>query len=398
MAFGSGALIVLAAISGCGSSGTGGGGSSSGGKVVIGDADDLTGDISLYGQWTLAYLRSAINYVNKHGGVGGKQIELETVDAAASGQTISSAAQQLLNEHATMMFGSTESSDCDALVSTVTSHQVPIICTSVESKDVSPTQPYVFAGGISEAQEAPATVQFLKNSLKIPAGAKVAVINADSAGAQFYGQTIVPDLTAAGYKVITHQQTGSAGLQVGGATLANVVSSHPAAVVADMGAADGETLFNQLHAQGQNVPLIMANAQIGPTIFDTVKDPNLYGIDVAQPITDLSTSATGAALALSVLKAGGQTTLDQVNQAVGTQDFAPVWDAIQALKKCGGCSGAALDKALQEQSVALPGLIAGNFEWTTSSHVGYTECFLVHYDPSTQNAAVFGNASPLASP
>ncbi len=398
------AILTGVALAACGSnssSGSSGQGTSASGssnsRILIGDADDLTGVLSSYGQWALTYLKASIDYVNTHGGVHGRQLELITADEAAAGASASSATQQLLNDHVSMIFGYTVSNDCDSVSRLVAAAKTPIICTSVEATDVAPARPYLFAAGVNEPQEAPASVTFLASPLGIQKGAPVAVLNSGSGGSEEFGAKVVPALKTAGYKVVTHQVASTVAGNLQTSQIAAVVAAHPKAIVAHLATPYVQPLVEAMRAAGNNAPVIIADDQVGYATFQAINYANLYGIDVSQVIDDLSSTDAGVSKAVAALKLGGQSTVAGVNSGLGTQAFPPDYNALEALMKCGGCTGAKLDSALQAQSTSLPGLIAGNFGWTTSNHIGYGEQVLVHYVPSSKTVVQVGQPAPLAA-
>src|ERR1700727_1534020 len=146
-----------------GSSGGTASSSSSTGAIVLGDDDDLSGPLSVYGQYTLTFIR-----------------------AAATGQNASSAAEQLIDSnHVSAIFGFTLSDDCGAVAPLAAAHQVPLICSSTPPQSLAPVQKYVFGGTTVEAQEVPASISFAQH-LKVPAQGTFATIVAGSLGAQLY--------------------------------------------------------------------------------------------------------------------------------------------------------------------------------------------------------------------
>jgi branched-chain amino acid transport system substrate-binding protein len=399
------AIMTGVALAGCGSnspssSGAQGtsGAAGSNSRILIGDADDLTGALSSYGQWALTYLKASIDYVNSHGGVNGRQLELVTADEAAAGASASSATRQLLNDHVSMIFGYTVSDDCDAVSTLVAAAKTPIICTSVEATDVAPARPYLFAAGVNEPQEAPGAVKFLASSLGINPGASVAVLNSGSGGSLEFGTKVVPALQAAGYKVVSHQVAGTVDGNLQTSQIAAVIAAHPQAIVAHLATPYIQPMVEAVRAAGNNAPIIIADDAVGYTTFQTINYANLYGINVTQVVDDLSATDAGVSTVVGALKQDGQSTVAGVNSGLGTQAFPPDYNALQALVKCGGCAGAALDSALQAQSTSLPGLMAGDFGWTTSNHIGYGEQVLVHYVPSSKTVVQVGQPVPLAPP
>lgn len=93
---------VLAGIAGCGSSGGGASGATgnanSGGTVKIGLISDMTGPASSAYADSKVGVDAYINYVNAHGGVGGKKIDVVVADTTSSPTGAQSAAQKLVQQ------------------------------------------------------------------------------------------------------------------------------------------------------------------------------------------------------------------------------------------------------------------------------------------------------------
>jgi len=380
-----------------GSSGATASSSSSTGAIVLGDDDDLSGPLSVYGQYTLTFIRAAVSYANAHGGVNGHQIKIVTADAAATGQNASSAAEQLIDsDHVSAIFGFTLSDDCGAVAPLAAAHQVPLICSSTPPQSLAPVQKYVFGGTTVEAQEVPASISFAQH-LKVPAQGTFATIVAGSLGAQLYASKVATAAEQAGWKEGTAQVIPLTAVDAS-TQISQVVDSHPQVVFAEPVSSDILPLIKSLRAAGNNAPVIVADASVGYTGFTSIKDQNLYTIGPAEYITDLGTAQQGAALAVQALKTQGQTTLAQINQVLGPQAFVGPYAAIQALKSCGyPCTGSALANALEHTSVSLPGLVSGSFSWTPSLHLGFHQLYIFGYDPTTGQPKVVESGLPVGS-
>jgi branched-chain amino acid transport system substrate-binding protein len=99
--------IALAA---CASSSGRTSGSGSGGKspYTIGYVNDLSGPISVYGQYSYSYLQAIVKAANASGGVNGHPLNVVAVDSAAAGATGVSAVKQLISQnHPIAIYGNT---------------------------------------------------------------------------------------------------------------------------------------------------------------------------------------------------------------------------------------------------------------------------------------------------
>ena len=394
-------LAIPAALSACSSgssgstSGSSGSSSSSAGSIVIGDDDDFSGPLSVYGQYTLTYIRAAVSYANAHGGVNGHQIKIVTADAAATGQNASAAAEQLItSDHVSAIFGFTLSDDCAAVAPLAAAHQVPLLCSSIPPQSLAPVQKYVFGATTVEAQEVPASISFAQR-LKIPANAKFSTIVAGSLGAQLYASKVAAAAEQAGWKAGTAQVVPLTAVDAS-TQISEVVASHPQVVFAEPVQANILPLVKALRAAGNNAPVIVADASVGYSGFTSIKDPSLYTIGPAQYITDTAATQQGIALAVQALKTQGQTTLAQINQVLGPQAFVGPYAAIQALKSCGyPCTGTAMANALEHTSVSLPGLVSGTFAWTPSLHLGFHQLYVFGYDQATGQPEAVESGLPV---
>ena len=84
-------------------------------------------------------------------------------------------------------------------------------------------------------------------------------------------------------------------------------------------------------------------------------------------ITNVNTTAAGAAQLIAGMKTLGLTTLPQLNPLIGTQVYPADVALIQALKACGyPCSPQQLTGEMQQVSITLPGIVDGTYSWGSS--------------------------------
>jgi len=385
------AIAMTVGLAACGgSSNSGGGGSSgsggsSGGDITVGLADDLTGPLAVYGQYTQTYVKAVVDYTNAQGGINGHKVKLVTADAAATGQNASSATQQLINsQHVSAIFGFTLSDDCGAVAALATAHKTPLICSSIPPANLSPVQKYIFGATTVEAQEVPATIQFIQDHLKLPSGTKYATIVAGSLGAQLYGQKAAAAADKAGYKQVDKEVVPLTAVNAS-TQISKLVSTKPQVIIAEMVTPNYLPLIKALRAAGNDAPVIASDASIGYQGMNSLADPNVYQIGLAHFITDLNPTEQGAKMAVEALAMEGQKTLDQINQVLGPQAFPAPYAVMQALKSCGyPCSGDKLADQLEQVKLTLPGLVDGTFGWTSDLHLPYSELSIYGWDPATK--------------
>jgi ABC-type branched-subunit amino acid transport system substrate-binding protein len=401
---------VTAALAGCSSGGSsssasGSSGSSSSsaasaaGDYVIGVDDVLSGPLASYGQSFLTNARAAVSYVNANGGVNGHQIKLVSADSAATGQNASSAAQQLIStENVNAIVGFTLSDDCAAVSASATAHSVPIVCTSIAPSQLSPVEPYTFAGGDVEIEEVPGTLAFVKNYLKLAPGSTFAILGANPLGTQLWAKQLTTAMTAAGYKSVATELIPVTSVN-GNTQIAQVVAAKPDIIFAEPVASMYLPLDQALRASGSKAPIVSAHNGVGYQGIASIKDPNLYGITPTEYVTDTASTDAGAAMYISGMKSVGQTSPSQLNGIIGVPGFLTVYGITQALKTCSyPCSGTNLATALAALKLTLPGLVSGTFGWTSALHTPFTHEFVYAWDPATKAPKIVEQSLVLGTP
>jgi branched-chain amino acid transport system substrate-binding protein len=386
------AVLVLAACSSSSGGGSSGSSTSAGGvsaavkgDYVLGDDDLLSGPFALYGNYTLTYIRAAVDYVNKTGGLNGHQVRLVTADAAATGQNASSAAQQLItSSNVNALVGFTVSAYCGEAAPLAALHKVPMLCYSTPGSVDKPVQPYVFSGYPENNQGAKPSVAFATGTLKLGAGTKYAVYGTDAAGDVAYMNATAKYADAAGMKQTAWEEVPIAAVN-GDTQIAQLVASKPQVVFAFPNETQIQPLVESLRAAGNNAPIIFSPGGASYSDLIAAADPNFYVLTATQYVTDLATTDAGTSLLVKAMTADGQNTVADMNQVLGDVAFPQIWAMLQALKACGyPCSGTALQATLEKTSITMPGLFDGSFGWSPTSHIPYSSVYVYEYDSSTK--------------
>jgi branched-chain amino acid transport system substrate-binding protein len=379
-------VLSFAAFSGSSEAGATSG-AAKGGDYIIGDDDALSGPLALYGDSTSSYLRAAVDYVNSTGGINGHQVRIISGDFEAAGANATSIAQQLISEdHVNVLAGLTFSAYCGQVAPLAARNHIPEVCYSMPSTTVQPVEPYAFAGYSTGQQGGVPVVQFMKKNLKLPAGSTYALYTGDSAGPESFANTVAKDANAAGYKQVSNQLIPLTAVN-GDTEIASLVAAKPKVVIAFPNELQVAPLVKSLRAAGNDAPVILAWSSISYADLVSIADPNVYQLESTQFITNLSTKASGAAMAVKGLKEEGLSTLDSANPVLNS---AFPWSVaiLQGLKRCGWpCSGPKLDAQLNKTNLDLPGIV-GSFVWTAKDHDPYTTVYMYHYDPSIKQPAL----------
>jgi hypothetical protein len=98
------------------------------------------------------------------------------------------------------------------------------------------------------------------------------------------------------------------------------------------------------------------------------------------------------------LASQGVTGPTAVNGTDQVQDYLSAYVGFAALKACGACSGAALEKALESATANLPGIAPqGGYGYSATSHVPIQNIEAYTYDAASKSVKL-AYSLPLTAP
>jgi len=148
--------------------------------IKIGGIFDLTGGTGDVGSPYAAGARDYISYVNKHGGVNGKQIELIDVDYAYKIPQAVSAYKDQVSKGVIAILG-WGTGDTEAMAPMIAQDKIPYISASYSEHLVFEKTPYNFIAGTTYSDQARLALQWIKDNWKDKSRApRVALIYNDS--------------------------------------------------------------------------------------------------------------------------------------------------------------------------------------------------------------------------
>ena len=196
-----GATLLGSVFAGCGSK-------ESGDTIKVGANFELTGNVANYGNATIEGLQLAIDEANEAGGVGGKKIELVSVDdKSEAAESINAATKLISDDDVKVIVGPATTGLVLAETQTATDAKVPIIAPCATSPEATvengKVKPYVFRSCFIDPQQGEVMATFAAKDLK----AKTAVIYVDNSSdySKSLAKVFREKFEAAGGKVVMEE-------------------------------------------------------------------------------------------------------------------------------------------------------------------------------------------------
>ncbi len=254
---------------GCASSSPG---SSASTPVTIGVATTLSGSFASYGTAGLNGIKLAVDDINSHGGLLGKQVHVATGDDQinpATGETVTR--NLILHDHVSALFGSVSSAVAAAQEQLAGQYKVPIFFHLANDVSLTTTTFNNYAFEFSpntDMEPAAAALYFARVIGHGPA--RIATITPDYSFGLDTVKAFLADLAKDGVSyTVTNQQTPALGASSFTAQLAAILASSPQYVFAGQYGADLVTLTKQ---------------GLGLGLFSKAKVGGMYDLDVLQAL------------------------------------------------------------------------------------------------------------------
>lgn len=180
-------------ISGCGKKGNN--------TVRIGVITSLTGSLAAFGEAHKHGYEVALDEINKKGGIGGKQVELDFYDDQSKpDQAVQGVSKLVDQDEVPIVLGSYSSESTKAIVPAVTQRQVPLIIPTATADNVMDSKsPWVFRICAGANDYARTTLAFLKDN---GAPKKIAIVYENTNFGQSNMKAMQAAAQAAGMQVV----------------------------------------------------------------------------------------------------------------------------------------------------------------------------------------------------
>lgn len=367
-----GALVLL--VSACGNSGSSS--ASAGDTYKIGFIDTLSGTLSSAGLPLQKGADAAVKWINSHGGVNGKKLDLVLSDDRGDPSVGRSDATTLARQGVVATTGFILSAVYSAVAPASAQLNMPMIGYPFNDLQKEPNGggKYIFTADVNQVdQEQPAIFDFAKTLVHGPQ--RLAILwslnSTESSAMRDLDVNLAKQL---GWQVVTQQSYDPAAASWDGQNAA-LVASKPTIVVASISGQPEISALSALKQAGNNAPSINYDIGTFKSIFQKLNDPNVYGA-TAWHFPD-ETNFKGAADFAAAAAADGV----DPNANYVEPGYVEIQLIAAALAQCpGSCSSPDLAAAFQKvTNFTGDDLFSGPVSYSASDHQGVSKLQFVHY-------------------
>jgi branched-chain amino acid transport system substrate-binding protein len=364
--WGAAAITALAAcaVAGCGTSsnagpgssgGSGSGGSGSGGPIVIGATIPLTGSFAAFGAQEKIGDSLAVAQINKAGGIaiGGKRrkVEVKFLDSQSQPNLTTTQARTLvLQDHAVGFFGTIAPPLVIPLSQTADQLHVPLVHHTPIHAWLSGSKtgyPYSWDVFFNETQQT--TTQYLATN-EVKTNKRVVLFTDTDPDGITMGKLWAQNAPKFGYKVVARESFPE-GTTDFSTYIANAQKQNAQVLIAQMIPPDATALWKQMKAAGYDPKV----AYCEKCAYQSAWGKSLGSLANGTMVTDVWSPAIDKdqlPLMLSLKKYFGGKINPGVSGVVGAYTCASV--LLDAIKRAGSTSGAAINKAIGETDAEYP--------------------------------------------
>ena len=348
-----------------GSSAASGGTSATGDTIAVGEYGSMTGSEATFGQSTHEGILLAVDEINGHGGVNGKQLQVHSEDDQSQTSEAATAVQKLIDrDKVAAVLGEVASGRSAAAAPICQRRQVPMISPSSTNPSVTQVGDYIFRVCFIDPFQGTVMATFAAQNLKLK---RIAILKDQSApystglAANFrsafekLGGTIVADESYTGTDTDFKAQ------------LTTIKAQNPEAIFIPGYYNQVGSIGLQARQLGIQVPLLGGDGWDSPKLFDAAGDSlegcyfsNHYTVEDPRPEIQQFVKAYKAKYddktpdAMAALGYDAARILADAMQRAKSLDGADLRDAIAATKDFKGVTGTiTIDKDRNAQKPAV---------------------------------------------
>ncbi|GAB4432553.1 MAG: ABC transporter substrate-binding protein [bacterium] len=324
--------------------------------IKIGGIFDITGATGDVGGPYAEGARDYINYVNKHGGVNGKKIELIDVDYQYKIPQAVSAYKEMLSKGVIAILG-WGTGDTEAMAPMIAKDKIPYISASYSEHLVFDKTPYNFIGATTYSDQARLAIQWIKDTWKDKKRApKIALIYNDTG----FGRSPIQDAEdfakKIGVEVVDKQIVGLKDLDAT-TQLLNMQKKEPDYAIIQETTMATSTILKDAKKLGIKTKFIGLNWTFSEKLIQMAGAATKGYLAVMPFAFWHETNVEGVKLMHKVRKElHGKEDAQPVNY---TQGFLAAYLLVEALKKCGdNLTGENIKAVLESNTFDMKGLSA----------------------------------------
>lgn len=324
--------------------------------IKIGGIFDITGATGDVGAPYAEGARDYINYVNKHGGVNGKKIELIDVDYQYKIPQAVSAYKEMVSKGVVAILG-WGTGDTEAMAPMIAKDKIPYISASYSEHLVFDKTPYNFVGATTYSDQARLALKWIKDTWKDKSRApKVALIYNDTG----FGRSPIQDAEEfakkIGVEIVDKEIVGLKDLDAT-TQLLNMSKKEPDYAIIQQTTMATSTILKDAKKLGIKTKFIGLNWTFSEKLIQQAGDAANGFLGVMPFAFWHETDIEGVKLMHKVRKeVRGKEDPQPVNY---TQGFIAAYLLVEALKKCGNnITGENIKAVLESNTFDMKGLCA----------------------------------------
>jgi ABC-type branched-subunit amino acid transport system substrate-binding protein len=336
---------------------------------AVGIMGDLTGASAFAG---VAYRDGALSYikwVNDHGGVNGHQLVPQVVDHVdRADQGIAGVTKLVQQDGVLGIIDGGSTAEVGALSAALNQNQVPLVswaCVPPDQVFAPMVTKYCFLAGTDSTSMATGQVNF---ALQLKPNAMIALIPSDNPYGQTWTQKATDMIAKGGGTVVSNVAIPLVGTDMSAAVNA-VAQSNPDVVVAILGDTQAVTFERGLTQAGiDQTPVVNYNGGVGLTTFQSINNPNYYGVKFDEFPDAATTQGT------SDFNAAASAAGFDPNTPLLWHGYFAAATLVGALHACpDNCTRQQLAMLMNNITIPMNSLVPEPYTFTPDRHMGLTK-------------------------
>lgn len=365
-------------------------GEASGEPIRIGFEGPLSGNLAFIGSNQLAGLEASIEWINDHGGVDGRPIEVLSEDDAGDSAKAVAAVRSLAGKDVVAIMANPVSSTLEALVPVAEASGVTLISAGSSEQLLVPTNEWFYGLDIPPAAESTTQVEFAAELLG-DTDVDLALIGADTPATEEWANYVSSIAEDQGSEITGVQKVPVAAADVTAQSQA-VIAGEPDAILANLPEAGLALVATRVRELGYDGPVINYHGGGAPSFLEEQNDPELYVARTTAALTDDTDGKPGLQQFIDATEAAGTTSNAENNLLYGIGYLAGLVIK-SALESAGGdISAAAVNAALASFELDTEGFTFGPVTYSDDDHQGLDAEVFYHWKDGELAQALEGTS------
>lgn len=314
--------------------------------IKVGVLMDLSETYAFIGAPSVAGVRTAVDAINRSGGVNGREIELVIEDDRSDAQAARTLLEDMANSGIVAVIGPNASATMVPLAPVIQELEIPSLTLAAVADLHDPAQPYLYATGLHVGRSAQIDAEFIAEDMA-DAGIEaptVAALSLDTPAVSEFRETLESAIPELGGELVLNEVVAPDATDMANAMIP-IANAQPDYVPVGLLSTQLPGVVSSLRNRGvADAAVINYFVAADRATFEAVDDERFYAVrQYAEP--DEEDPSEGLTRMIEHAEAAGQT--DEMVNAYFTYGYVTTQLLAEALATCESeCTGAAVDEAL----------------------------------------------------